>query len=313
MGERTGIEWTDATWNPGQACTKVDGDCKFCYMYREKTRYGQDPTKVVRSAKATFDGILNPKKYPPGELVFTASWSDWWHEGWDPFRAEAFDRINRRRDLTFQVLTKRPERIAGTLPETWGTDGWPNVWLGTSVGNPKGADRARALADVPAVVRFLSIEPLWAPGVADAIRDVVESGRIDWIILGGESGPSARPMHPAWAREVRDLAIVAKVPLLFKQWGEWAPWFCEEDFTHGGPERRAHLWLDAAGDRGDAWIYDADGTWQNWTGDPPKDASRIATFSRPGKHAAGRILDGVIHDDYPTPRAGTPWEVTRGR
>lgn len=265
MGSRTGIEWTDASWNWAQGCTKVDGDCKNCYMYREKTRYGQDPTKVIRSAKATFDGILNAKKYPPGALVFTNSWADWWHEDCDPWRADAFDRVNRRRDLTFQVLTKRPERIAGTLPETWGADGWPNVWLGTSVGSPKGADRARALADIPAVVRFLSIEPLWAPGVADAIRDVVESGRIDWIILGGESGPSARPMHPAWAREVRDLATGAKVPLLFKQWGEFRP---EPSAVTEG-----------------AYVFD-DGVH----------------MARPGKHAAGRTLDGVIHDDYPTPR-----------
>lgn len=297
MAENTAIEWTDATWNPGQACTKVDGDCKFCYMYRDKERYGQDPTTVVRSSKATFDGILNPKKYAPGSLVFTASWSDWWHPGWDGFRGEAFDRIDRRRDLTFQVLTKRPERIAGTLPATWGADGWPHVWLGTSVGNPKGADRARVLADIPAVVRFLSIEPLWAPGVADALRDVVESGRIDWIILGGESGPNARPMHPAWAREIRDLALGANVPLILKQWGEHAPvtdaprlgdvWVCPRPMGEG-KFAAAHTQLWRPGDVGAAA-----GRWH-----PNADA----VMRRVGKKAAGRTLDGVIHDAYPMPR-----------
>ena len=279
MGTETAIEWTDATWNPGQACTKVDGDCKFCYMYRDKERYGQDPTKVIRSSKATFDGILNPKKYPPGSLVFTASWSDWWHPGWDEFRADAFDRIDRRRDLTFQVLTKRPERIAGTLPATWGPDGWSNVWLGTSVGNPKGADRARALAEIPAVVRFLSIEPLWAPGVAAAIRDVVESGRIDWIILGGESGPHARPMHPAWAREVRDLAASAGVPLLFKQWGEWIGRHLSDPDEY----------------------HDAMHVWERYR-DQEGEYTGATVSERVGKKAAGRTLDGVVHDAYPTPR-----------
>jgi len=289
MGSKTAIEWTDASWNWAQGCTKVDGDCKFCYMYRDKERYGQDPTTVVRSKPATFDGILNPKKYPPGSLVFTNSWSDWWHEDCDPWRDEAFDRINGRRDITFQVLTKRPERIAGTLPPSWGAEGWPNVWLGTSVGSPKGRARARALADVPAAVRFLSIEPLWAPGVADAIRDVVESGRIDWIILGGESGPKARPMHPAWAREIRDLAAGAGVPLLMKQWGEWAPEGTDDVWTYAdshGPGY-ASMWLDRIGAPAGA----DPGCWR---------------MARIGKKAAGRTLDGVVHDDYPTPR-GAEW------
>lgn len=257
MAEKTAIEWTDATWNPFQGCTKVDGDCKFCYMYRDKERYGQDPTTVVRSAASTFNSILNPKKFPPGSKVFSASWSDWGHPDAAPHLQGAWANVKKRPDLSFQILSKRDWRTA--LPSDWTAEGWPNVWLGTSVGNPKGADRARALIEVSAVVRFLSIEPLWAPGVADAIRDVVESGRIDWIILGGESGPKARPMHPEWAREIRDLALSAGVPLIFKQWGEWAPAF--------GESSDPMVWV--------------------------------------GKKAAGRALDGVIHDDYPTARVGS--------
>ena len=279
MGEKTAIEWTDATWNPFQGCTKVDGDCKFCYMYRDKERYGQDPTTLVRSAPATFNSILNPKKYPAGSLVFSASWSDWGHPDARPHLADAWGNVAKRPDLTFQILSKRDWRPA--LPANWTPEGWPNVWLGTSIGSPKGADRVRALADVSAVVRFLSVEPLWSPGVADAIRDVVESGRIDWIILGGESGPKARPMHPTWAREVRDLAASAGVPLLFKQWGEWAP-------------SSVSSWVDDGASvpefDGDRWTVPGGGAW---------------SMFRVGKNAAGRTLDGVVHDGYPTPRSGS--------
>jgi protein gp37 len=313
------IEWTDATWNPGQGCTKVDGDCKFCYMFRDKERYGQDPTKVVRSKPGTFDAILNPAKYPPGALVFTASWSDWWHPDFDAMRPDAFERVDRRRDLTFQVLTKRPERIAGTLPATWGADGWPHVWLGTSIGSPKGAERAKVLADLPAVVRFLSIEPLWSPGVADAIADVVLAGRIDWLILGGESGPKARPMHPEWAREVIKLAQQAGVPLLFKQWGEWLP-VCEVK-----PEIEPSLYRSnrqAKPGEDQAELDDAfgrtcrvphqvlryDGVHRElrdplaYRSDVPGWPAMLAF--KIGKHLAGRTCDGVVHHGYPTPRTG---------
>lgn len=308
MGSETKIEWTDATWSPAQGCTKVDGDCKFCYMYRDKERYGQDPTKVIRSAPATFNSILNPKKYPPGALVFSAPWADWWHPDCDAIRPDAFAHVDKRRDLTFQILTKRPERIAGTLPESWGADGWPHVWLGISVGSPKGAERARVLADIPAVVRFLSIEPLWAPGVAASIRDVVASGRIDWIILGGESGPHARPMHPQWAREVRDLAAEFKVPLLFKQWGEWAP-VSSTNFGAGPHRLRRSMLADgrvlmesvsAERDK----VLDADGL-RTWHADCEASGGNRRGYQwmeLSGKKAAGRTLDGVIHDGYPTPR-----------
>jgi protein gp37 len=283
MGERTAIEWTDATWNPITGCTKVDGDCKNCYMYREQERYGKDPTTLKRTSDATFNSILNPKKFPAGSLVFSASWSDWGHEDADPYRPTMFGNVRKRPDLTFQVLSKRIGRLGRMLPETWGTEGWPNVWLGTSVGSAKGAHRARELADIPAVVRFLSIEPLWAPGVADAIRDVVESGRIDWIILGGESGPKARPMHYKWACEVRELALDNGVPLIFKQWGEWAPSVLTGREAERQPgEDRASMYQP--------------GTFHDW-GDG-------FTSLRIGKKSAGRTLDGVIHDDYPTPRVG---------
>jgi protein gp37 len=160
MGEKSAIEWTQNTWNPWQGCRKVSPGCKFCYMYRDKIRYGQDPTIVVRSSPATFNA---PLKWKEPALVFTCSWSDWFVEEADSWRDEAWDIIRRTPHLTYQVLTKRPERIANHLPADWG-DGYPNVWLGTSVESQKyGMERIPLLQKIPAAVRFLSCEPLLGP------------------------------------------------------------------------------------------------------------------------------------------------------
>lgn len=299
MAETTAIEWTDATWNPIQGCTKVDRDCKFCYMYRDKERYGQDPTKVIRSAPATFRAPLNRAKFPPGSKVFTASWSDWFHTDAAPHLADAWAVVAQRPDLAFQILTKRPERILSELPATWGDQGWSNVWIGTSVGHPQAIRRAHVLAQVPAVVRFLSLEPLTGP-VAAELRGLVESGAIDWLIVGGESGPEARPMHPAWALELIALAEANGVAVLFKQWGEWAP------LAELGAEPR----------RGDRWIAPRETPkgWeahtQDWRpGDAGAEAGRWSPWPdvivrRVGKVAAGRVIDGRTLDGYPTPRPG---------
>lgn len=320
MGQFTGIEWTDGTWNPFQGCTKVDADCKFCYMYRDKARYGQDATKLVRSAPPTFRAPLDRKTFPPGSKVFTASWSDWFHPDAAPHLPDAWKIIAQRPDLVFQVLTKRPENIQAQLPKTWGP-GWSNTWLGTSVGSPKGAHRAERLAEVEAVVRFLSLEPLWAHGVAEAIRPVVEAGRIDWIILGGESGGAeARPMHPDWAKEVIDLAEANGVAVLFKQWGEWAPisalseaqiasYYPKRRIAKPGEDQASLDYMHKGGrPRVDAWEVHEPGCFSRLGGPwvlplgmapwPPRHMLRV------GKKAAGRHVDGRLLDGYPTPRAG---------
>jgi protein gp37 len=300
MAETTKIEWTDGTWNPIQGCTKVDRDCKFCYMYREKTRYGQDPTKVIRSAPATFRAPLNARKFPPGSKVFSASWSDWFHPDAAPHLADAWAVVAQRPDLAFQILTKRPERIRAELPATWGASGWSNVWLGTSVGNPEAAHRAEALAEIPAVVRFLSLEPVTAPGVATAIRRVVESGAMDWLIIGGESGPEARPMAASWAQELVELGEANGVPVLFKQWGEWAPLV-----ELGGDPRRGDRWL-APRETPKGWEVRT----QAWRpGDAGAEAGRWSPWPdeltrQVGKVAAGRVIGGRTLDGYPTPRPG---------
>lgn len=252
MAEHTGIQWTDATWNPWHGCIKVSPGCKNCYMYTEKKMYGQEPSIVSRS-KTKF---LEPLKWTPEWLakqaakngtdwrvgdpfrVFTCSWSDFFIEDADEWRPEAWDVIRRTPHLTYQVLTKRPERVAGLLPADWG-EGYPNVWLGVSVESPAYTWRINRLLEIPAATRFLSIEPLlqglslraWPPFFADAVNAVaavfevepsllcVDRRAIDWVIVGGESGPGARPCNLQWVRRIVAECQAALVPVYVKQLG----------------------------------------------------------------------------------------------
>jgi protein gp37 len=242
MGEETGISWTNATWNPWHGCAKVSAGCKNCYMFREKKQYGQDPTLVVRS-KTKFDDPLKwVSRGKAPKYCFTCSWSDFFVAQADPWRSEAWDIIKATPEITYQILTKRPERIAMALPDDWGT-GYANVWLGVSCENQATAnERIPLLIDTRAAVRFISAEPLLGPldlltvplygETFDVLRAIRTSrptwptsfcSRIGWVIVGGESGPGARPMHPDWARSLRDHCQAAGVPFFFKQWGEYAP------------------------------------------------------------------------------------------
>lgn len=265
MGELSNIEWCQATWNPWHGCHKISPGCKNCYMFRDKERYGQDPNVVVRS-KTQFEA---PLKWKESRLIFTCSWSDWFIEEADVWRDEAYEIIRRTPQHTYQILTKRADRMEGRVPNP----PLPNVWLGVSVENQQYADeRIPLLLDTPAAVRFLSVEPLLGPvslaqwteeglecaacswvgteGQAAYVSDSEDSwyacpscgetcahtpldellgSAIHWVIVGGESGPNARPMHPVWARDVRDQCVAAGVPYFFKQNGEWI------DLTPGGP------------------------------------------------------------------------------
>jgi protein gp37 len=219
MSAGTHIEWTDATYNPWRGCDKVSPGCAHCYMFTAQRRYGKDPTMVVRAADATFFAPVRARKWrelPTGALVFTCSWSDWFHEVADPWRDEAWEVLRQRPDLRWQVLTKRPERIADHLPPDWG-DGWPNVWLGVSIENRRFVARADVLRAVPAMVRFISAEPLLGPLDGLDLRD------IDWLIVGGESGPRRRSMRLAWARELRDACRCSGVAYFLKQLGGARP------------------------------------------------------------------------------------------
>lgn len=254
MGERTTIEWTQRTWNPWRGCTKVSPGCAKCYMFREQERYGQDPAAVVRTRPATFNAPLRWEKRLAAEdrreLVFTCSWSDWFHEDADAWRGDAWAIVRSTPHLTYQILTKRPERIRAHLPFDWGR-GYPNVWLGTSIENQRWAVRALHLLTVPAAVHFVSAEPLLGPLDLTRVRhpedptpsglrpvfDTVESNvlagtvinsagieyqqarRIAWVIVGGESGPTHRPMQADWARALRDQCRSAKTAFFLKQLG----------------------------------------------------------------------------------------------
>ncbi len=298
----TGIEWTDATWNPVTGCSKVSPGCVHCYaetmaLTRLTGREGY-PGLPWTPENATTNVVLRPERldiplrWRKPRRVFVNSMSDLFHELVPiDYVARVFnvmasstltcDRRGCRHDddlggcwegepHTFQVLTKRPERmrdVVSTLPswvaEHWGGDAtlsarmefgdWPlpNVWLGTSIENDRFTGRADALRETPAAVRFLSCEPLLGP------LPSLDLTGIDWLIVGGESGPGARPMHPEWVRDLRDRAVAAGVAFFFKQWGGRTPkaggreldgrtW---DEFPRPGRRRRALVVL-----RPDDWI-----------------------------------------------------------
>ena len=233
MGKTTSIAWTDKTWNPWQGCHKVSAGCANCYMHREKKRYGQDPGTVVRSKPPTFNA---PKKWADPALVFTCSWSDFFIAEADPWRDEAWEIIRATPHLTYQILTKRPERIARCLPAGWG-DGWPNVWIGVSVEDQAAADeRIPHLLAAVGAHKFLSVEPLLGPvnletAFAVCDRDGESLGprcnrdgspAIGWCIVGGEGGPGARPCDVAWIRSLLAQCREAGTAAFVKQLGAHA-------------------------------------------------------------------------------------------
>jgi protein gp37 len=208
------IEWTEGTWNPVTGCTKVSPGCKHCYAERMANRLaGMNQPRYRNGFEVTLqpDLVRLPLRWRQPRVIFVNSMSDLFHEEIpESFIAEVFQTMLEAHWHTFQILTKRAERlaeIADRLP-------WPiNVWMGVSVESPRYVHRIERLRSVPAAVRFLSIEPLLSP-----IPSVPLAG-IDWVIVGGESGPGARPMEPDWVREIRDRCVGNGVPFFFKQWG----------------------------------------------------------------------------------------------
>lgn len=218
MAEQTGIEWADATWNPVTGCTKVSPGCKNCYAERLAMRLQAmgNPRYREGFAVTLHRGLLTlPLRWRRPKRIFVNSMSDLFHEDIpDEFIAEVFDVMARANWHVFQVLTKRSERLATLAPRvTWAR----NIWQGVSVESARYTPRIAHLRTVPAAVRFLSIEPLLGPIPDLPLED------IDWVIVGGESGPGRRPMTAAWAREIRDQCIRAGVPFFFKQWGGRTP------------------------------------------------------------------------------------------
>jgi protein gp37 len=295
MSDGSKIEWTEATWNPVTGCTKVSPGCDHCYAETFAERWRGVPGHHFERG---FDVTLRPERltqplhWKRPRRVFVNSMSDLFHEAVpDEYIVAVFGTMAQTPQHTYQVLTKRHGRmrslLGGGMFRQRFAFGWPlpNVWLGVSVEDQKWADiRIPALLRTPAAVRFLSCEPLLGP--VDLKRSVWTMGSerghgltasfvhaggccdrfhgIDWVIAGGESGPGARPMVPAWARSLRDQCTDAGVPFFFKQWG-------------------AHRWVAHS-------VYD-DAT-QCWV-------ERGIEPQRVSKKLAGRLLDGREWNEFP--------------
>jgi protein gp37 len=363
MADHSPIEWTEATWNPIAGCSLVSPGCTNCYaMRRVAPRLAMNPATphyagTVQNSKAgpVWTGrigiasdavLLKPLRWKRPRMIFVNSTSDLFHPG---VPDAVIDRIFAVMALcpqhTFQVLTKRPERmreyfaavskhpiprlsddIAAHMGEMIGsqgmwaneaseqiadrmaraldpdTGGWPlpNVWLGTSVEDQQRADeRIPHLLATPAALRFISAEPLLGPlEIGRHLHDSDCAGwvarglcicseprevSLDWVIVGGESGPGARPMHPDWVRSLRDQCADAQVPFFFKQWGEWHP--CEHgegDESHVCRPMPGHAPFDS---------------WKAPIFDPDREAGW--NWRNIGKAAAGRLLDGAEHNGMP--------------
>lgn len=277
MSENSKIEWTDHTFNPWEGCQKVGPGCDHCYAETRNARYaGGTAVNWGPGAPRRRTSAANWRKplawnaahaeffaqHGRRQRVFCASLADVFDNAVDPaWRADLFELIEQTPNLDWLLLTKRVGNVRSMAPLPWLTEGWPaNVWLGASIVNQAEADRdIPKLLAMPARVRFLSMEPLLGPVDLRFKIQPAFHGPVDWVIVGGESGPSARPMHPGWARGLRDQCAAAGVSFLFKQWGEWAP----------TGQRRSILGCE---------LHD---------------------MQRVGKKAAGRILDGAQHDGFP--------------
>ena len=221
MAQNSNIEWTDHTFNPWWGCTKVSDGCKFCYAHTIANRFGHEiwgpgATRRTFGENHWREPLRwNRKAEENGERlrVFCASMADVFDpEAPAEERERLWELIRQTPHLDWQILTKRPHLIAENLPFDW-EDGYPNVWLGTSVEDVRVIDRIESLTQVPAIVHFLSLEPLIGPLANLPLKC------IEWAIVGGESGPGARPMKSEWVEEIRLQCETANVPFFFKQWG----------------------------------------------------------------------------------------------
>ncbi len=314
MADNSKIEWTEATWNVITGCSVVSAGCKHCYaMKLAGTRLQHHPSRAgltqetsagpVWTGEVRFneDWLKQPLLWKRPRRIFVCAHSDLFHEAVpDEWIDCVFAVMALAKQHTFQVLTKRPKRMLeylrrlgrsakildmaarsvgytlefnGEYMVTWPI---PNIWLGVSVENQEAADvRIPLLLQVPAAVRWVSAEPLlgplnierWLPAKIINWPGEQTLYGLDWCVAGGESGPKARSMHTAWARSLGDQCAATGVAFHFKQWGEWLP----------------------AGQDGNP-----DCDWQeiNASNEPVK----------VGKKAAGRLLDGVLHDEYPGAR-----------
>jgi protein gp37 len=233
MAIKSPIEWTNATWNPTVGCSKISPGCKNCYaeaLHERLREMGKEKYSRPFSVLRPWESHLElPLRWKEPKMIFVNSMSDLFHKDVPlNYLKRVFAVMVQAKHHVFQVLTKRSDLLVQLSPQL----PWPeNIWMGVSIENQDCVYRARELSQVQASVRFLSVEPLIGP------IDDLPLERIDWVIVGGESGPRFRPMKPEWARSVRDQCIGAKVPFFFKQWGGNRP-------TSGGNQLDGERWQE---------------------------------------------------------------------
>jgi protein gp37 len=222
MASSTAIEWTDATWNPVTGCTKISAGCDSCYAERFAERFRGvrgHPFEKGFDLQLRPERLEQPLRWRDAKMIFVNSMSDLFHKQVPfSFIDRVFDTMERAHWHKFQVLTKRSSRLRDYVNARYPDKPAPqHIWLGTSIEDGSKKSRIEHIRASNASVRFLSIEPLLGP-----IGRINLEG-IHWVIVGGESGPNARPMLIDWAREVRDQCRAAKIPFFFKQWGGLRP------------------------------------------------------------------------------------------
>ena len=226
MGDRTAIEWTEATWNPVTGCSKISPGCAHCYAEALSLRFGRTrlpwtPANASTNVTLHRERLAQPAKWRDARLVFVNSMSDLFHEEVPPEFVDAtIAAMDGAAQHTYQVLTKRPERALDLLSSGAVRPLPAHVWIGVSIESSRFNWRSDILRQIPSRVRFISAEPLLGSLFEEGPRrSRLDLTGIDWVIVGGESGPRARRMDVEWAREVRNACEDAAVPFFFKQWG----------------------------------------------------------------------------------------------
>ncbi len=236
MSENTAIEWTDATWNPVTGCTKISPGCDRCYAERFAERFrgvNGHPFEYGFDLTLRPERLLQPIRWQRPRMIFVNSMSDLFHKGIPvEFVDRVFESMEQADWHVFQVLTKRSSRMRAYVNARYADAAPPrHIWLGVSVEDSARLSRVRHLAETKAQVRFLSLEPLLGP------VEPLDLEGIHWVIVGGESGPGARPMQPEWVCNIRDRCAEAGAPFFFKQWGGRTP-------KAGGRELDGQKWSE---------------------------------------------------------------------